>query len=134
MNRAKRVVIGVCVAAVGLAVLPGCFGKFGLTRKVYQFNREMSKDKWVRSIGTFAMIVVPVYAISAVVDWAVLNTIEFWSKTGKNPTESRMFKRDGVRVSQELRRTVDGVEIVLTGPDRRTVIRTTREDMARATR
>ena len=114
MNRAKRIVIGVCVAALGLAVLPGCFGKFGLTRKVYRFNQEMSKDKWVRSIGTFAMIVVPVYEVSALVDWAVLNTIEFWSKTGKNPTESRIWNHDGVRVTQTFRRTPGGLEMALT--------------------
>lgn len=132
MNRTKRAVIGVCVAALGLASLPGCFGKFGLARKVYRFNREMSKDKWVRSIGTFAMIVVPIYEVSALVDWAVLNTIEFWK--GKNPTESRVLEWDGVRVSQELRRTADGVEIVLMGHEGRTAIRTTREDLARAAR
>lgn len=112
MNKAKRAVIGVCMAAVGLASLPGCFGKFGLTRKVYSFNREMSKDKWVRSIGTFAMIVVPVYEVSAFVDWALLNTIEFWSKTGKNPTESRLWNHDGVRVVQMFRRTPGGLEMI----------------------
>jgi len=40
-------------------------------------------DKWVKSIVMFALCVVPVYELAGFADWALLNTIQFW--TGKSP-------------------------------------------------
>ncbi|MCX7990907.1 MAG: DUF3332 domain-containing protein [Proteobacteria bacterium] len=60
----------------------GCFGKFNLTRKVYDINSKVS-DKFLRSAVTWAFIIIPVYGISALLDFVLFNTIEFW--TGKNP-------------------------------------------------
>lgn len=60
----------------------GCFGKFNLTRKVYDINSQVS-DKFLRSAVTWAFIIIPVYGISALLDFVLFNTIEFW--TGKNP-------------------------------------------------
>jgi hypothetical protein len=73
--------------AVLLAVVPlhatGCFGTFQLTRKVYDFNRTVSHDRWIRWIFFLVMIVVPVYGFAAVVDAVFANPIEFWG--GRNP-------------------------------------------------
>ena len=74
----------VLVATVG-ALSAGCFGKFQLTRKVYDVNRSID-DKYVRSAATWVFVIVPVYGIAALLDLIVFNVIEFW--TGDNPVVS----------------------------------------------
>jgi membrane protein required for beta-lactamase induction len=74
-------------ALVLMAFLPvsttGCFGGFQLTRKVYDFNREVSPDKWVRELVFLAMAIVPVYGAATFLDAVIFNSVEFW--TGSNP-------------------------------------------------
>lgn len=78
----KRIVSLLLIAAVAGTSLQGCYGKMALTRKVYQVNGEV-KDKYLRSLVSWVFIIVPVYGISALADFVLFNTIEFWS--GKNP-------------------------------------------------
>jgi hypothetical protein len=78
----RRIFALVLAAAVALSSLSGCYGKFALTRKVYGVNSEV-KDKYLRNLVTWAFIIVPVYGVSALVDFILFNTIEFWS--GNNP-------------------------------------------------
>jgi len=72
----------VLVAAVG-ALSAGCFGKFQLTRKLYDVNQSID-DKYVRSAATW-IFVIP-YALTGILDFVVFNVIEFWS--GENPVVS----------------------------------------------
>ena len=72
----------VLVAAVG-ALSAGCFGKFQLTRKVYDVNKSID-DKYVRSAATWVLIIP--YAVTGLLDFLVFNVIEFW--TGENPVAS----------------------------------------------
>jgi hypothetical protein len=85
----------VLVAAVG-ALSAGCFGKFQLTRKVYDMNKAID-DKYVRSATTWVFVIVPVYGFAALLDLIVFNVIEFW--TGENPVASgpvtKVYARDG---------------------------------------
>jgi Domain of unknown function (DUF3332) len=74
----------VLVAAVG-ALSAGCFGKFQLTRKVYDINQSID-EKYVRSAATWIFVIVPVYGFAALADLIVFNVIEFW--TGENPVAS----------------------------------------------
>jgi hypothetical protein len=74
----------VLVAAVG-ALSAGCFGKFQLTRKVYDINQSID-EKYVRSATTWIFVIVPVYGVAALLDLIVFNVIEFWS--GENPVAS----------------------------------------------
>lgn len=60
----------------------GCYGNFALTKKLYNWNGTVG-DKYINSIIMFALGAVQVYTICAFADWAVFNTLEFW--TGKNP-------------------------------------------------
>ena len=60
----------------------GCFGEFGLTRKVYDFNQGVG-GKFVNQIVFWAMCVIPVYEVAGMLDVIIFNTIEFW--TGSNP-------------------------------------------------
>ena len=79
----------VLVAAVG-TLSAGCFGKFQLTRKVYEMNKSID-DKYVRSAATWVFVIVPVYGIVAFLDLVVFNVIEFWS--GENPVaEAKVTK------------------------------------------
>jgi hypothetical protein len=72
----------VLVAAVG-ALSAGCFGKFQLTRKLYDINQSID-EKYVRSAATW-LFVIP-YAVTGLLDLVVFNVIEFW--TGENPVAS----------------------------------------------
>src|SRR5512143_555324 len=74
----------VLVAAVG-AFSAGCFGKFQLTRKVYDLNQSID-EKYVRSAATWVFVIVQVYTVAALIDLIVFNVIEFW--TGENPVAS----------------------------------------------
>ncbi|MDD5687255.1 MAG: DUF3332 family protein [Elusimicrobia bacterium] len=62
--------------------LSGCFGGFKLTRKVYDFNKNVG-GKWVNELVFLGLNIVPIYSIASFCDVVILNTIEFW--TGKNP-------------------------------------------------
>ncbi|MHB9060885.1 MAG: DUF3332 family protein, partial [Desulfobacteria bacterium] len=83
-NRFGKGIALVLVAAMG-ALSAGCFGKFQLTRKVYDINRSID-DKYVRSAATWIFVIVPVYGFAALLDLIVFNVIEFWS--GENPVAS----------------------------------------------
>jgi hypothetical protein len=61
----------------------GCFGNFALTRKVYDYNEDVSPDKWVRWLVFLVLNVVPVYGFATLFDALFANSIEFW--TGENP-------------------------------------------------
>jgi len=79
----------VLVAAVG-TLAAGCFGKFQLTRKVYDMNKAID-EKYVRSAATWIFVIVPVYGVAALLDLIVFNVIEFWS--GENPVaEAKVTK------------------------------------------
>src|SRR5512141_850038 len=65
----------VLVASVG-ALSAGCFGKFQLTRKLYDINQSID-EKYVRSVVTW-LFVIP-YAVTGLLDFIIFNVIEFWS-------------------------------------------------------
>ncbi len=58
-----------------------CIGSFGLTKKVYEWNKSL--DKWLDELVFLVFIILPVYSIAVLIDGIVLNSIEFW--TGTNP-------------------------------------------------
>lgn len=77
--------------ALGLASFQGCIGSFGLTGKVYNFNKGLG-DKWIQEIGFLVLIIVPIYEIAVLVDIIVLNSIQFW--TGTNPVAMQPGDRE----------------------------------------
>jgi hypothetical protein len=86
-NRFGKGIAMVLVAAVG-ALSAGCFGKFQLTRKLYDINQSID-EKYVRSAATW-IFVIP-YAVTGLLDFVVFNVIEFWS--GENPVaEAKVTK------------------------------------------
>jgi len=81
-NRFGKGIALVLVAAVG-TLSAGCFGKFQLTRKLYDVNQSID-EKYIRSVVTW-IFVIP-YALTGILDFVVFNVIEFW--TGENPVVS----------------------------------------------
>jgi len=79
--------------------LSACFGSFGLTRKVYDFNSKVG-GKFVNTLVMYLLFIIPVYEIASFLDIILFNLIEFWS--GSNPismnatdSETQMAKIDG---------------------------------------
>ncbi|MGD8861368.1 MAG: DUF3332 domain-containing protein [Myxococcales bacterium] len=70
----------VAAAAVGAS---GCFGSFGATNALYDWNEGVSNNKWIQWLVFLVLIILPVYGLFILADAIVLNTIEFW--TGTNP-------------------------------------------------
>jgi hypothetical protein len=107
-------------AAVLLAFVPlasACFGSFNLTRKVYQFNKSISPDKWIRWLTFLALNVLPVYPFATLVDACFANAWEFWA--GRNPITARLEPRTLVGPNGEVASLVpieNGARIVVTEP------------------
>lgn len=86
MTRARTIRRGIAIlilAAFLPAATTGCFGSFQLVRKVYQFNREVSPDKWIRELTFLVLVIIPVYGAASFLDAVIFNSVEFW--TGNNP-------------------------------------------------
>ncbi|NTX15380.1 DUF3332 domain-containing protein [Myxococcus sp. CA056] len=74
----------------------GCFGSFKLTQKIWQFNKNISGEKFVQWLMFLVLVIVPVYGIGTLIDALIINSIEFWS--GNNPVSSADGTDDGTRV------------------------------------
>lgn len=83
MHRARRILGALLIGVFLPLAATSCFGSFQLTRKVYEFNRTISYDKWIRWITFLVFVVVPVYGFASLVDAVFANSVEFW--TGNNP-------------------------------------------------
>jgi len=120
MKRASRLLAVMCVALFSVQV-SGCFGKFALTRAIWDFNNNVSPNKFIKWLVFLVLVVVPVYGIGTLVDALVINSIEFW--TGSNPVESadaggspqervvRLGPGDTLRLSREPGSDVMKVEL-----------------------
>ncbi|MBJ6761091.1 DUF3332 domain-containing protein [Myxococcaceae bacterium JPH2] len=71
--------LGVTVAGFLALQATGCFGSFGLTRKIWQFNKDVSGNKFVQWLIFLVFVIVPVYELGTLADALVVNSIEFWS-------------------------------------------------------
>ncbi len=78
-----RKVLVIAILAVFTTSLTGCFGEFSLTRKLYQWNDNVSSDKFVKTLVFYGLNFIPVYSIAGAADFFIFNLIEFW--TGSNP-------------------------------------------------
>lgn len=108
-SRFARVVALVLVVSVGVVFSAGCFGKFQLTRNLYEANKSI-QDKYLRSAVTW-LLVIP-YAITGFLDFAVFNVVEFWS--GQNPIgagpQARIFENGDDRAVMTIARE-DGATV-----------------------
>jgi hypothetical protein len=108
--------------ALAAALLQGCYGNFNLTRKLYTWNGTLG-DKYINSLVMWVMVILPIYGLAGLADFAVFNLIEFW--TGSNPIalkpgekEIRFVEKDGVRYI--LTATTNRLDIARADGDART--------------
>jgi len=74
------------VFAMMLAVTPGCYGPFTLTKSLHEWNDDVGDgNKWVSELVFLGLIILPVYGIATLGDAIIFNSIEFW--TGDNPLD-----------------------------------------------
>ncbi len=81
MRKIKISVAAVLIAGASLT-FSSCIGSFGLSNKVLSWNRGIG-SKFVNELVFLAFCILPVYEVTMLADFLVLNSIEFWS--GKNP-------------------------------------------------
>lgn len=101
------------VLLVLVAIVPvvaGCYGRFPLTRAVYNFNKKVSEDELVQSVAMWAMVIIPVYGVAVLGDAVVIHLIEFWS--GDRVDVGSRTLGDGTEMA--LMPSADGREMVLT--------------------
>jgi hypothetical protein len=79
----RRATVVLALAGLLPVATTGCFGKFQLIRKTYQFNKDIDPDKWVQWFAFLVMSIIPIYGIAALIDLVFANSVEFW--TGENP-------------------------------------------------
>lgn len=84
--------VGTIVALCGCMVSTSCIGSFQLTKKLLAWNNTIG-NKFLNELVFVAFWVLPVYEVSGLADFLVLNSIEFWS--GTNPVAQGTFKIDG---------------------------------------
>jgi hypothetical protein len=123
MKRTSRLLAVLCIALVSVQV-SGCFGKFALTRAMWDFNKNISPNKFLQWAVFLVMVIVPVYGIGTLVDALIINSIEFW--TGQNPVSSadapdgntrvvRLSPHETLRLSRDDDSGVMKVELVRAG-------------------
>ncbi|MFL5344957.1 MAG: DUF3332 domain-containing protein [Hyalangium sp.] len=123
MKRASRLLVVLCLALFSVQV-SGCFGKFAVLRAMWDFNKNVSPNKFIQWAVFLVMAIVPVYAVGSLVDALVINSIEFW--TGQNPVASaeapdshtrvvRLSPQDTLRLSRDMDSGVMKVELERAG-------------------
>lgn len=91
MRRKSRFLM--IAAALALASFTtGCFGKFALTRKLWQWNDSLGNG-FLKTVVMWAFFIIPVYEVFGLADLWVLNVIEFWG--GSNPVGQMQQLPDG---------------------------------------
>ena len=109
MHRPHRMAVGVLAGAL---LVSGCYGPFNLTRRLYQWNGQVS-GKWEKEFVFILLAWVPVYSLTVLGDAVVFNSMEFW--TGNNPVDAPgMMKSKHSAVPQTKRLVRGDAEAVLT--------------------
>jgi len=102
--KGQRILSGMLGMRRGVAVLLlcalmpmlfcGCYGKFQLTKNIYDWNGKVSDNRWLKSLTMWGLLIIPVYTIGMLGDAIIFNLIEFWG--GENPlTASTVVDADG---------------------------------------
>ncbi|GHG68883.1 DUF3332 domain-containing protein [Comamonas sp. JC664] len=102
----------------------GCFGQFKLTQKIWNFNKNISGNKFVQWLMFLVLSIIPVYGLGVFIDAIVVNSIEFW--TGSNPVASadggdgntrivKLSPTDTLRLSRDVESGVMRMELAREG-------------------
>ncbi len=102
------------VAMAAALFASGCYGPFYLTRRVHQWNGEVSDNKWVVEVVFLVCAWLPVYGIATAADAIIFNSVEFW--TGENPLKKPIASDTTRRIARGDTETVmkrSGDELVI---------------------
>lgn len=88
--RKHKLTVALVLTLSACMTLPSCIGSFSLTNKLLAWNKQVS-NKFVNELVFFAFWIIPVYEVSALADFLVINSIEFWS--GSNPVAANSTRR-----------------------------------------
>lgn len=97
LKRARLIAFILLVTAAPVLMASGCYGSFPLTRTVYEVNGEITDEKIIHSIVLWIFILLPVYGLAMLVDFVVLNLVEFWS--GDEVEISQVETEDGAVIA-----------------------------------
>lgn len=129
MKKEYRTIALILILTVLLLSMASCAGKFSLSHKLLNWN--LSLNKWLGSFLLFIFIVIPVYGVCLLIDWVILNVIEFYS--GKNPIDAKATTIEGKAVSMVFKEgkgiNVDITTIEKDGMMKKLMVRTTNEGM-----
>jgi hypothetical protein len=84
---------GAVAGLLALALLSGCYGPFYTVRKVWEFNGEVSDNKWIVEVVYLLCTWLPVYGLAGAADAIIFNSLEFWG--AENPMAPDVAKTDG---------------------------------------
>jgi hypothetical protein len=96
MHQSALVSRRLLLAGAGALAASGCFGSFGATRSLWEWNDELG-NKWVKWLVFLGLSIIPVYELFVLADSLVLNSVEFW--TGSNPVRKASDGRTLTRVA-----------------------------------
>ena len=77
----------------GALLYSSCIGSFSLFNSYAKWQCNMTNSKFVNAIVGFVLMPI-VGSVTWIIDWVVLNTIEFWS--GTNPMQANIGKTQKV--------------------------------------
>lgn len=78
--------------------LMGCYGEFALTKAVYEFNGDVSDNEFVQSLVTWVLGFLFVYSAAVLIDFVILNLIEFWTDQNPMTAKQTLESPDGSQV------------------------------------
>ena len=110
MHRTHRIGVGWLVLALFVS---GCYGPFNLTRRLYQWNGQVSQEKWGKEIVFLLLAVTPVYSFATLADGIVFNSLEFW--TGNNPVDPPAHRHGAAPQSRRVARGDDEALVTYSG-------------------
>lgn len=103
-----------------LASNTACFGSFALTKKLYNYNKSFSNDKWMQELFFLATgVLLPVYSVAGLIDVVILNSMEFWtgkpalSSASGPETKTKVLARGNTTVTQTMTRSAEGKTMLL---------------------
>ena len=81
-KRLLAAVLALTLFSATAASTSGCYGKFAVTKKIYDWNGTI-QNKFLKTLVFWGLLIIPVYEVVMLGDGIIFNVIEFWG--GNNP-------------------------------------------------
>ena len=101
----------VLLLALMIPLAAGCYGRFPLTRALYELNGNMTDSSIIHSVALWVFAALPVYSIAMIGDAFIFNLVEFWTGEETSIDVQTAYTVDGARVT--LAPSADGKDAVL---------------------